>query len=84
VSQACLGAAPRPLIGTTARTDRAITVLEFPADGPIRVEAYRAPDYSERIDRRALPAQVASPHATLVRDDLVDLRAPRAGSTTRR
>lgn len=70
VSQACLGAAPRPLIGASARSERGITVLDIPAEGPIRVEAYRAPDYVDRIERRDLPARVASPRATLVRDDL--------------
>jgi 3',5'-cyclic AMP phosphodiesterase CpdA len=71
VSQACLGAAPRALIGSPTHSGRAITLLEIPAEGPIGVEAYRAPDYTERIDRHELPERVSSRHATLVRDDLV-------------
>ena len=76
VSQACLGAAPRALIGSSTHSGRAITVLEIPADGPIGVDAYRAPDYTERIDRHELPARVSSRHATLVRDDLVPVQVP--------
>lgn len=71
VSQACLGAAPRPLIGTPAHSERAITVLEIPQAGPIGVEAYRAPDYIEPIHRHALPARIVSRRAMLLRDDVV-------------
>lgn len=74
VSQACLGAAPRPLIGSSGRSERAITVLEIPREGLIGVEAYRAPDYTERIERHELPARIASRHATLIRDDLAVTR----------
>lgn len=70
VSQACLGAAPRPLIGAVLRHERAITVLEIPLEGPIGVEAYRAPDYVEKIHRHELPERVESRVATLIRDDL--------------
>ena len=80
VSQACLGAAPRALIGTTAHSERAITVLDIPREGPIAVEAYRAPDYSVRIRRQELPSQVSTRHATLIRDDLAEpLRQPVRG-----
>lgn len=78
VSQACLGAAPRPLLGSSTHSSRAITLLEIPAEGPISVEAYRAPDFSVRIDRHELPARVSSRHATLVRDDLAPVRASSA------
>jgi len=71
VSQACLGAAPRPLIGTPARSEHAITVLEIPAAGPISVEAYRAPDFTVPIHRHTLPERIVSRRATLLRDDLV-------------
>lgn len=70
VSRACLGAAPRSLLGGHQRSERAITVIEFPTDAPISVEAYRAPAYTERIDRRTLPERVVSKRAALVRDDL--------------
>jgi 3',5'-cyclic AMP phosphodiesterase CpdA len=76
VSQACLGAAPRPLLGSAARSERAITVIEFPPDGTISVEAYRAPAYVEKIHRHTLPERIVSHRATLVRDDLVDASAP--------
>lgn len=70
VSQACLGAAPRNLLGSGRRSERAITVIEFRPDEPISVEAYRAPAYTERIHRHDLPDPVVSKRATLVRDDL--------------
>lgn len=78
VSQACLGDAPRPLIGAPAHSERAITVLEIPAAGPISVEAYRAPDYIEPIHRHTLPERIISRRATLLRDDLV---TPRRGES---
>ena len=70
VSQACLGAAPRALLGGAARSERAITVIEFPADGTIGIEAYRAPRYVEKIPRHVLPERVVSERAVLTRDDL--------------
>ncbi|MFN7572317.1 MAG: metallophosphoesterase family protein [Betaproteobacteria bacterium] len=79
VSQACLGAAPRPLLGSDRRAEHAITVLEFPVDGPPSVEAYRAPHYTEKIDRHTLPERIVSPRATLLRDDL----AAKAGAAAR-
>lgn len=76
VSQACLGAAPRTLIGTTAHSERAITVLAIPREGPIGVEAFRAPDYTVPIRRQDLPPRIATPHATLIRDDLAVSPSP--------
>lgn len=70
VSQACLGAAPRALLGSAVHSERAITLLALRPDGSIGVDAYRAPDYVETIDRRTLPERVTSHQATLVRDDL--------------
>jgi 3',5'-cyclic AMP phosphodiesterase CpdA len=70
VSQGCLGAAPRPLLGTEERPERTITVIDFDAVGAIRVEAYRGPGFTQIVSRRTLPARVESRWATLVRDDL--------------
>jgi hypothetical protein len=70
VSQACLGAGPRALIGDAARSARAITLLEFPDEGPIAVRALAAPDFRREIDRSTLPAAIGSRYGELVRDDL--------------
>jgi 3',5'-cyclic AMP phosphodiesterase CpdA len=70
IGQACLGAAPRPLLGTGQPSEHAITVIEFPSQGRISVEGYRGPDFTQRIDRRTLPERVTSKRATLLRDDL--------------
>ena len=70
VSQACIGAGPRALIGQTARGTRAITLLEIPDEGPIAVRALAAPDFRREIDRSTLPVSIVSRYGTLVRDDL--------------
>jgi hypothetical protein len=70
VSQACIGAGPRALIGQTARSTRAITVLEIPDKGPIAIRALAAPDFQREIDRSTLPASIVSRYGTLMRDDL--------------
>jgi len=70
VSQGCLGAAPRPLIGTHTRPERSITLIDFDRDGSIRVEALRGPDFSSTVDRRTLPPAIETRWATIVRDDL--------------
>lgn len=70
VSQACLGAGPRALIGTTARSTRALTLIEIPDEGPIIVRALAAPGFVHEIDRATLPRSITSRFGTLVRDDL--------------
>lgn len=58
VSQACLGASPRPLTGTAGRSPRAITVLEFRTDGAWRVGALEGPDFRGWLDATALPPAI--------------------------
>jgi hypothetical protein len=70
VSQGCLGAAPRPLIGTQHRPPRTITVIDFDRDGRIRVEAYREPDFTQTVARHTLPPRIETRWATILRDDL--------------
>jgi len=70
VSQACLGAGPRPLLGTASRSERAMTLLEFPAQGPAVVRALAAPEFTREIQRATLPRSIASRYGTLMRDDL--------------
>jgi 3',5'-cyclic AMP phosphodiesterase CpdA len=70
VSQACLGAGPRALLGAGTRSERAITLLEVADDGHLTVRALAAPDFTREIDRSSLPRSIASRYGTLVRDDL--------------
>jgi 3',5'-cyclic AMP phosphodiesterase CpdA len=69
VGQACLGAGPRKLIGDAARSERAVTWLEFDED-ETRISALVAPQLERRIDFTSLPASIRSRYGTLVRDDL--------------
>jgi 3',5'-cyclic AMP phosphodiesterase CpdA len=69
VGQACLGAGPRKLIGDAARSERAVTWLEFDEDGT-RIAALVVPQLERRIDFATLPASIRSRYGTLVRDDL--------------
>jgi hypothetical protein len=70
VSQACLGAGPRALLGTSARSARAITLLEVADDGSLTVRALAAPDFRREIDRSTLPRSISSRFGTMIRDDL--------------
>ncbi len=70
VSQACLGAAPRALLGTTHPGHRAITVLELEDNGDVRIEAYHGMRFDRPIPRSTLPEKITAHGETLVRDDL--------------
>lgn len=70
VSQACLGAGPRPLLGTTVRSERAITLLEIADDGRLAVRALAAPEFRREIARSRLPRSITTRYGTLIRDDL--------------
>ncbi len=70
VSQGCLGAAPRPLIGHAAPTERTLTLLELDAEGGARIEAYGGAAFDRPVARESLPREIRSTVATLVRDDL--------------
>jgi 3',5'-cyclic AMP phosphodiesterase CpdA len=70
VSQGCLGAAPRPLIGTKEIPARSLVVIDFDPAGPVRVEAYAGPGFAQVIPRSMLPPRIESRRATFVRDDL--------------
>jgi 3',5'-cyclic AMP phosphodiesterase CpdA len=78
VSQACLGAGPRPLIGTTSRAGRAITVLEFDEQGPAAIGALGGPRFRDPVEIRQLPESIESRFGTLVRDDLRHLEPAEA------
>jgi 3',5'-cyclic AMP phosphodiesterase CpdA len=71
VSQSCVGAGPRRLIGSAERSARAITVIEI--DGAqLRLAALQEPDFTRPIDWRSLPERVRSQAAELIRADLVE------------
>lgn len=70
VGQACVGEAPRTLIGSPSAANRALTFVTIRSDGSITVDAYTGPGYRERIDRLALPATIPGGDGDLVRDDL--------------
>ena len=83
VSQACLGAGPRRLIGTHNRSARSFTLLEFTPES-IQVAAYEAPDFQTPIDWSSLPEQIRTPVAELLRADLAQGVAVRPGVTATR
>jgi len=83
VSQACLGAGPRRLIGTEQRSARSFTLLEFPAEG-IQVTAYEAPQFQRPVDWSLLPERIHSSAAELLRADLAQGVNVRPGTTATR
>jgi hypothetical protein len=70
VSQACLGAGPRTLIGDSGRSERAITLLEISETGEIAVSAITGPDFDEPLDIGALPRMIRTDQRTIERLDL--------------
>jgi 3',5'-cyclic AMP phosphodiesterase CpdA len=69
VSQSCVGAGPRRLIGSAERSARSITLIEIDGAG-LRVAALQAPDFTRPIDWGTLPARIRSRAAELIRADL--------------
>jgi predicted phosphodiesterase len=70
VSQSCLGAGPRRLIGAASRSERSFSWLEFKGN-EIRIAAYREPGFESEIDWATLPRQIHTPAGDMVRADLV-------------
>ncbi len=83
VSQACLGAGPRRLIGTENRSPRSFTLLEFPAES-IQVTAFEAPQFQSPVDWSSLPERIHSSAAELLRADLAQGVNVRPGTTATR
>jgi len=75
VSQACLGAGPRTLLGAGGRSTRSVTVIDFDESGAIRVDALGGPDYLQPVARSTLPPRIESRWGTIVRDDLAPVSA---------
>ena len=73
----CLGAGPRPLLGSASRTSpKALVVIDIEEDRVARVDALEAPDYARATERGRLPERIVEGRHRLVRDDL----AARVGS----
>jgi hypothetical protein len=79
VAQACLGAGPRALIGTSEKTEPGFTILDFSEDGRIAVSAATGPDFGTRVDPATLPATIGSGAALLERLDRARLPAVTTG-----
>ena len=69
VSQSCLGAAPRRLLGAKEKSKRSFTVIEF-TDDAMRIAAFAAPDFNVEIDWSTLPTHIRSSAVELQRADL--------------
>jgi hypothetical protein len=70
VGQAAIGSGPRRLIGTDKRSPRAITMVEIPANGRVRISAFRGWEFQQPLLRSTLPAKISVQGNTAVRDDL--------------
>jgi len=84
VSQGCLGAAPRALLGTSQPSSRTITVIELEANGHVRIEAYGGTGFDRPVPRSTLPPKITAHGTTMVRDDLALKTVPAAASATAR
>jgi 3',5'-cyclic AMP phosphodiesterase CpdA len=71
VSQSCLGAGPRRLLGMNDRSPRSFTLIEITADD-LNIAAIAAPRFESVIDWNTLPARIRSSAAELERADLSD------------
>lgn len=71
VSQACLGAGPRKLVGATQRSPRSFTLIEID-DGELHLSAFQSPDFRRPVDWQTLPERIGSQSAELIRADLVN------------
>ena len=84
VSQGCLGAAPRALLGTGQPSPRSITLLELSPDGQVRIDALAGSRFDTPVARSSLPPQIQVHGITLVRDDIALQGTPGAVPATPR
>lgn len=72
ISQSCLGAGARKIIGDTQTSSRSFTVIDFKDDGEgeISVEAYGGENLDQLIDRKSLPEKIEYQNQEMWRDDL--------------
>jgi 3',5'-cyclic AMP phosphodiesterase CpdA len=69
VSQSCLGAGPRRLLGAGGRSPKSFTLIDF-AEDPVRIDAYTEPGFTTAVDWQTLPRRLRSSAAELERADL--------------
>jgi hypothetical protein len=81
VAQACLGAGPRALIGTSEKTEPGYLILDISKDGRIEISATAGPGFAARADPRSLPATIGSGAALLERLDLARLPTVTTGGS---
>jgi hypothetical protein len=82
VSQACLGGGARRLIGSTERSKRSFTLIDFDA-GQARVWAYEGPSFEQPLVIRDLPGRLATAEVELVRIDLAPSNSSRVSAPIR-
>ena len=71
VSQACVGAGPRPLIGSKAPSKKGFTLIQIDGED-IRINAFEAANLIRPFDWENLPQSINSKAATLLRADRID------------
>lgn len=71
VSQACIGAGPRPLLGSQVTSGKGFTVIRID-EKRIKVNAYQEPNLSQPLNWGKLPASIHSTVADLQRADRID------------
>jgi hypothetical protein len=69
ISQACLGAGPRRLIGDNKLSERGVSVITFQSD-MLKIEAMSARDFQTKIDIKQLPPKIIHRNSELIRLDL--------------
>ncbi len=70
ISQGCLGAGARKIIGDYDTSSRSITVIDFNDEGNISVDAYGGENLDQIIDRKTLPEKIKYLNLEMWRDDL--------------
>lgn len=67
VSQGCLGASPRHLLGDSQRAPRSISLIQIGDDDSVKVAAFYGPDFRARLDAEGLPERIRFRDIELVR-----------------
>jgi hypothetical protein len=71
ISQACLGAGMRKLIGMDVVSSRSITVIDF-YDSSYEIYALTGPSFDQRVDHSILPKSISSKNKTIYLKDRSD------------
>lgn len=70
ISQACLGAGPRKLLGTDKKSKRSMTIIDFNPDGSYSIKALQAPEFTTLVKIEELPPRIKTKRAEIIRLDL--------------